>query len=186
VAMVQGLLAIKKTIDGNLDHSSRLGCSVVVAVIGMVLLIELLAAKRELGARLGPAMVRNFQGRVTRYQLFYYDASWKGLESAVDWLRNEGTPGSVAASSCPHDVYLWAHLKCVMPPMEADPAKEQQLLDSAQVSYLIVDHLDFIDICRRYVEPVVEKFPELWQLVFTTADKSTRIYHRTESLRATP
>jgi hypothetical protein len=67
-----------------------------------------------------------------------------------------------------------------MPPLEPDRAKAQQLLDSVPVTYVIVDHLDFLDAMRRYTIPLIESHPELWQRVYSVPDRSTHVYRRVE------
>jgi hypothetical protein len=102
----------------------------------------------------------------------------------VAWLdvqaRAEGDSSAIVATSAPH----WAYLntggarKAVMPPMEADPAKSQALLDAVPVRYLIVDELGFLDIVRRYSRPTVEKNPDLWERVYTVPGTDTHVYRR--------
>jgi hypothetical protein len=121
------------------------------------------------------------------HRLFYYDDKWAAFDDAVAWLdarlRSEATGEStgVIATSAPH----WAYLKmggvrkAIMPPMEADPAKSQQLLDSASVKYLVVDELGFLDIVKRYARPTVEQHPGLWERVYTVPGTDTHVYRRT-------
>lgn len=133
-------------------------------------------------------------GKAAEHRLFYYDEKWAAFDDAAAWLdgriRSETTgktPG-VIATSAPH----WAYLKtggvrkAIMPPMEADPAKSQELLDSASVKYLILDELEFLDVVKRYTWPTVEKHPALWERVYTAPGSDTHVYRRTGITRMQP
>ena len=64
-----------------------------------------------------------------------------------------------------------------MPPLEADVAEAERLLDSVPVDYVLVDALAFVDMSRRYAQPVVTAFPERWRPVFR-AGEDLVIYQR--------
>lgn len=113
------------------------------------------------------------------HRLIYYGADWARFDEALDWLRERGEPGAIVASTAPHWVYLKTGLKAVMPPMEADPAKAQELLDAVPVDYLIIDSLGFLDIVERYGRPIVQTYPSLWEPVYTGPEGMTIIYRRT-------
>jgi hypothetical protein len=68
-----------------------------------------------------------------------------------------------------------------MPPFEPDARAAQQLIDSVPVSYLIVDHLEFVDISQRYAAPIVKTFPERWELIYSPVEKGSRVYRRVTS-----
>jgi hypothetical protein len=138
--------------------------------------------------------VRAAGGQGAGHRLFYYDDKWAAFDDAVAWLdarlRAEGTADAagVIATSAPH----WAYLKtggvrkAIMPPMEADAAKSQELLDSASVRYLVVDELGFLDIVKRYARPTVEKHPGLWERVYTVPGTDTHVYRRTGNAALRP
>ena len=46
------------------------------------------------------------------------------------------------------------------------------------VSYVIVDSLEFVDVTRRHVRPMVQFFPERWTLIYSVLDSGSRIYRR--------
>lgn len=112
-------------------------------------------------------------------RLFYYDRKWEEFDAALAWLSGRGEPGGVVATTAPH----WAHLKtgrkAVLPPLEKDPARAHELLDSVPVTYVIVDELEFLDVSRRYAAPVVETFPQAWRLVYLSPGGGLRVYERT-------
>jgi hypothetical protein len=117
------------------------------------------------------------------YRLFYYDEEWANFDAALAWLKDHAEPGAVLGTSAPHWAYLKTGYQAVMPPMEADQAKAQRLLDSVPVKYVIVDEMEFLDIVRRYTEPVIKSHPELWQQVYTVSSgpkNYTHVYRRVE------
>jgi len=96
---------------------------------------------------------------------FYYDRSWAEWENAVRWIRTQAAPDDVVVTSSPHLCYIWTGLHAVMPPMEIDPAKARQLMDTVPGTWLIVDELKFLDIAPRYALPAVTGDPLAWRLV---------------------
>jgi hypothetical protein len=112
-------------------------------------------------------------------RLFYYDRKWEEFDAALAWLSDQGEPGGVVATTAPHWAYLKTGRKAVMPPLEKDPARAQELLDSVPVTYLIVDELEFLDVGRRYGSPVVEAYPRAWRLVYPSPGRRLRVYERT-------
>jgi hypothetical protein len=120
------------------------------------------------------------------HRLLFYWADWVRFDEALAWLREHGEPDAIVATTAPHWVYLKTGLKAVMSPMEADPAKAQALLDAVPVDYLIIDTLRFLDITQRYARPIVQKYPALWEAVYTGPEGRTTIYRRSPREAATP
>jgi hypothetical protein len=115
-------------------------------------------------------------GTRTTARLFYYEPSDRSFDESLDWLATQAAADAVVATTAPHCVFLRTGRKAVMPPMEADPAEAQRLLDTVPVDYLIVDELRFVDFVRRYGEPAVRAHPTLWELVYDRG--GVRIYLR--------
>jgi hypothetical protein len=109
---------------------------------------------------------------------FFYDQHWRSFDASLDWLLARGRKGEVVATAAPHFVFLRTGLLAVMPPMEADPARAQALLDSVPVTWLIVDAIEFPDMARRYAEPAVRTRPDLWDEVYASTKDGLRIYRR--------
>lgn len=126
----------------------------------------------------GPATYLDAAGRVHRYALFFYDRTWRDQEDALRWLRERARPGEIVVTSTPHWAFLQTGLPAVMPPFEPDPAVAQPLLEALPASYLILDGLSFVDVGRRYTEPVLRAFPERWRLAYAPADSGLRVYRR--------
>lgn len=137
----------------------------------------------------GYALWRNFQrasnvsftsysGTTSRARWFYYDANWQDFGAALDWLREHAERDAVLATSAPHFAHLVTGLQAVIPPLEADPNEAQRLLDSVPVDYVIVDQLVFVDMSRRYAEPVVRARPDQWEPVYRAQNETLTIWRR--------
>jgi len=122
-----------------------------------------------------PATHVDARGTRADGRLFYYDHRWQAFDTSLDWFRQHAVGEGVVATSAPHRIYLTTGLKAVLPPLEADTALAQRLLDSVPVRYVIVDDLTFTDMSRWYAGPVVQSRPDLWELVYA---EGARIYRR--------
>lgn len=111
------------------------------------------------------------------FRMFFYDDSWREFDAALDRLAAERAPG-IVASTAPHWIYLRTGRKAVLPPLEADPAAAQRLLDEVPAAWLVLDDLGYLDVSARYAEPVVRSFPERWEPVASSPQGRTRIYRR--------
>jgi hypothetical protein len=52
------------------------------------------------------------------------------------------------------------------------------LLDAVPVSYLLLDQLGLPGISERYAEPVIQRHPSDWRLIYTTPGTKVRVYQR--------
>lgn len=102
--------------------------------------------------------VVNHTGERVEYKLFFYYGSDRMADAWLDKVRESATGREVIASSNPQLVYLRTGLRSVLPPLEIDPLKSQQLLDSVPVRYLILEDGPFYS----YVKRVVTDRPEDW------------------------
>jgi hypothetical protein len=107
------------------------------------------------------------------YRLFYHDNSWQAWEQAADWVAAHARSDAIVATTAPHFFYLRTGHCAVLPPMETNPERAQQLLERVPVSYVVVDQLEFLDLTRRYARPAIKNHPTSWELVY-----STHIRHR--------
>ena len=126
----------------------------------------------------------NVRGVTRPYRLLYYGKEWKDFDMAVGWLRDHHENTPAIGTSCPHLVYLALGSKAVMPPMEANVAQAQKLLDSVPVRFLIVYDDDIAHLNNpavRYAYPVVRAHPELWKRVFAVSNSKLEIYQRTDA-----
>lgn len=113
----------------------------------------------------------------TPQRLFFYRPQWQRHDAALAWLARTAHRDAVVATTTPHRLWLASGLRAVLPPFEADPEKAARLLDGVPVEYLMIDELDFLDVARRYGDPVVRAYPERWQLVYG-GPEGPRIYRR--------
>ncbi len=111
-------------------------------------------------------------------RLFFYRPPWHAHDAALAWLGRHASPDAVVATTTPHRLWLASGLRAVLPPFEPDPAAADRLLASVPVEYLVIDELDFLDVARRYGEPVVRAHPEHWRQVYGGPDGGPRIYRR--------
>jgi hypothetical protein len=159
---------------------SSAGVAFVTAVVFGVFSMQLVVLGRSY-AKSAKASYKTKTGQQQEYRLFFYTEAWQLHDAALDWLAGEADPHEIVATSTHHWVYLKTGLRAVMPPFEADVRAAQRLVDSVPVSYLIVDNLEFRDMSRRYAAPIVEAFPEDWELIYTSVERGSRIYRRVTS-----
>jgi hypothetical protein len=162
--------------------ASRLLHTAIGAAIGMLLAAEVVVLGVVFTSRHEPVLAPGTD--VVTQRLFFYRPRWQDHDTALAWLSATAGRDAVVATSTPHRLWLASGLAAVMPPFEADPSEAQRLLDTVPVEYLVIDDLDFLDVTRRYAEPVVAAFPERWRLVYRTPvgdgapDVGSRIYRR--------
>jgi hypothetical protein len=125
-------------------------------------------------------VVEQANGGPLTYRLFFHQPSWQAFENCLYWLRRTAAADSVVATTSPHLAYLRSGLRAVLPPLEVDPARAQALLDAVPARYLIVDDLSFVDLSRRYGQPVIDRFPERWRLVYAEGSPGARVYERVD------
>jgi hypothetical protein len=146
-------------------------------VLGPALLIQLLVMVFVYLFDFPPVSYVDTKGERVQYRLFLYEESGKEFDEAVDYLQAKAEPQHIVAAGTPHWIYLRTGLKTVMTPFEHDPAKEQALLESVPVEYLIVGH-DAI-ASERYTLPLLQLFPTRWERVYTSGGRRWEVYRRT-------
>jgi hypothetical protein len=152
--------------------------SVLMAVVVLVVVQQVYTVVKAYTKHHSPATYTDARGRPHEYALFFYDETWRLQDAGLAWLAAHAKPGEIVAASTPHWAYLKTGLQSVMPPFEPDPRRAQALVDGVPVEYLIVDALSFVDIGRRYTQPMLDSFPDRWRLVYATVDSGPRIYQR--------
>jgi hypothetical protein len=157
----------------------RVGLALPLAVVAGVLSTELAVDAHAYYVRQEKGLTYAGPGETSQH-LFYYDGRWAAYDAALGWLKGHAAPGDRVAASAPHRVYLKTGLQAVMPPLEADLARGQALLDSVPARYVVVDELEFIDVVPRYTEPTLRRYPGLWRLVYTVPGSNTRVYRRAD------
>jgi hypothetical protein len=111
-------------------------------------------------------------GKTTRYCVFGYFRAERELNSSLEWLRQAGHSTAILGTSAP----TWAHvrtgMKAVIPPLEMDTDSAEKLLQSVPVNYLIADD----SFSRRYVTAVVQRYPGVWQEIYSAPRGTLRVY----------
>jgi hypothetical protein len=115
-------------------------------------------------------------GKSVSYRLFYYGQPRREYDQAIDFIRTQAKPDDVVAAGMPHWIHLRTGLKTVLPPLEADPATAQALLDSVPVRYLVIG--EDVVASERYTRPVVRQFPSEWIEVHSTRGGHWSVYRR--------
>jgi hypothetical protein len=156
--------------------ANRLVQTATGAVVGILLTAQLLALGVVFTSRHEP-VEPTLPGAPQR--LFFYGPRWQQHDAALAWLAHTARPDAVVATSTPHRLHLASGLRAILPPFEPDANAAQRLLDAVPVEYLMIDDLDFLDVTRRYGEPVVAAHPERWKLVYGDPNTGTSVYRRT-------
>ena len=106
------------------------------------------------------AIYENKAGIQRNYWLIHYPRSFSSVEAGLKWLAGHADRQSIVAVSMPQWVYLKTGLRTVMPPLESDPLKAQQLIDSVPASYLILDRMIMESSFNNAFPALVQNSPE--------------------------
>jgi hypothetical protein len=150
----------------------------LMATVVLVVAQQIYTAVKAYTKHHMPATYTDARGRPHEYALFFYDETWRLQDAGLAWLAAHAKPGEIVAASTPHWAYLKTGLPSIMPPFEPDARRAQALVDGVPVAYLGVDALSFLDIGRRYTQPMLDSFPDRWRLIYATVDSGPRIYQR--------
>jgi hypothetical protein len=150
----------------------------LLAPLAVVVGVQLFAVIKMFKER-GSAKARMLAGSGwPAARLFVHYGNWQNFERAAQWISANTQPDAIVATSVPHFLNLLTGRLSVIPPLERDPARARQLLDSVPVSYVIIDQIDGIDMSRSYAQPAVQNDPDHWHLTFIAG--GTSIYSRLE------
>jgi hypothetical protein len=179
--LVTLLILRQRSSISSVRWAPRLGRVLVVTILVGVLGQESFALYKVYTKQHRIVTYRDAQGRAHEQRLFFYTPSWRTHDAALDWLRQTARPEDVIATSTPHWAYLKTGSRAILPPFEADVRVARQLLDEVPVRYLVIDSLEFLDVTRRYAAPVARAYPREWQLIYSSADSTSRIYRRADA-----
>lgn len=166
-------LSVKK-FPPSINHAGAIFAALIISVIFFQQLIGGYRVYEREHQRVAYIDQNN---RLVAYRMFFYGDSYKNLDVALDWLKPQISARDIIASSMPHWVYLRTGAKAVMPPFESDPTRAQHLLDTVPVNYLITDQ-GALDL-NSYTNSVVQRYPERWQLIYSTDQGRFTIHRRT-------
>jgi hypothetical protein len=127
---------------------------------------------------LDPTVYQDNGGTARAYKLFHYAAAGSGTENGLKWLVTHADRRAIVAASMPQWVYLKTGLKTVMPPLEADPQKAQQAVDSVPVTYAVIDTLLMEDKFNLRFPRALRANTDKWIPVYQSAGHEFDIYQR--------
>lgn len=145
-------------------------------VLGSALVTQIAATVSVFTSEYQPVAYVDRAGRPVSYRLFYYGSARREYDETIDFIRTHARSGDVVAAGMPHWIHLRTGLKAVLPPLEADPAKAQTLLDSVPVRYLVIG--EDVIASERYTRPVVGQRPSAWERVYSTTARHWSVYRR--------
>ena len=174
------LIFIKDKFCGAAESTgrARFGGLLVAAIVGSLFLIQFFCLQYVFRNDFEPLAYADRQNHPVRQRLFFNNDLQIDFDRCVDFVKENAGTRSVVGAGTPHWVYLRTGLKAVMPPMENDPVKAQELLDSVPVRFLIIGR----DVVKseRYTLPVVQNFPDRWKPVYATPSGVFVVYQRTD------
>lgn len=177
ITLVTGVLAIRERIGRVRRPLIRRSSWAVAGMIGLGFCsAHTFAAMNSYRSmtRVAPVSVSRAEWSSRRW--FYYDRSWADWDRAVDWINRNAPHNAIVATSAPHLCYLMTGRQAVFPPMESNPAQADKLMRLVPIAYVLIDEFEFLDIARRYAEPVVIADSENWKLVHRF--NNTSLYER--------
>jgi hypothetical protein len=179
--LAESLAAFRVYTQRRWSTKGRAAVQIATAlIVSTILVVQLYTVVRLYKWRYEQGPTYAGQGEQRGSRLFFYDHTWRDYDRALTWLKEVAKSDAVVASSAPHWTYLQTGLKTVVPPMEVDPEKAQQLVDSVPVNYVILGEIVIADIAGRYAKPAIQKYPKLWKLVYRAEDSLTWVYQRAE------
>jgi hypothetical protein len=183
LAVIIGLLAIRVRLNRG---GGRLGTIILITVLVGMLAQEGFAIFKVYTKQLRPVEYVDATGQRHEQQLFFYTQAWRSHDAALDWLRRVADRDNILATSTPHWAYLKTGSRAILPPFEADVRAARRLVEAVPVKYLVVDSLEFVDVSRRYAAPIARAYPREWELIYSSADSTSRIYRRVEASGPVP
>ena len=183
LAVIIGLLAIRVRLNRG---GGRLGTIILITVLVGTLAQEGFAIFKVYTKQLRPVEYVDATGQRHEQQLFFYTQAWRSHDAALDWLRRVANRDDILATSTPHWAYLKTGSRAILPPFEADVRAARRLVEAVPVKYLVVDSLEFVDVSRRYAAPIARAYPREWELIYSSADSTSRIYRRVEASGPAP
>lgn len=182
LAFLTCMVRIQELSRSRLAGKGRLFTSAVSLIIPLLILSETLFSLRT-GIRdfRQPAIYESQAGIQRNYWLFHYPHSFSSVEVGLKWLAGHADRQSIVAVSMPQWVYLKTGLRTVMPPLESDPLKAQQLIDTVPASYLILDRMIMESSFNNAFPALVQNSPEKWTRVYSSGNGDVEIYRRVSS-----
>jgi hypothetical protein len=174
IALLTAMLTVDGFISRRWTRWRSAGRIVLSGLVVATLLAQLWTVRRlfQVRAQSGESFV--WSRHPGDRHLFFHGNDWRNWERAAYWIRDNTPPDAIIATTSPHLMYLATGRLSVMPPMEADPLKTRNLMESVPIGYVVVDELKFLDVSRRHALPAIKAAPGQWRLVH--AIDATEVY----------
>ncbi len=156
---------------------------VSVLPIAVVLLVAAESAASCVGTYrnfLDRAVYKDGNGAEKNYRLFFYAPAGPASEMGLKWLITHADRNAIVAVSMPQWVYLRTGMKTVMPPLELNSQRAQQLMDTVPVTYVVLDKLLMEANFNRRFAAIVQNSHGKWHLVYASPHGQFDIYQRAE------
>jgi len=101
---------------------------------------------------------------------------WKNYYSCADWLRVNTPPSTITMSRKVELFYVRSNRTGVMYPYSHDVNKIMKVIDDSKVEYVVYDNFFWTGTTRQYLYPVIQSFPQRFQLVYALNNPPTAIY----------
>jgi len=146
------------------------------AVLGLVFIVQIVVLADLFVYDSREIIDADWRGHRVEYRLFTYDDIAVGQDRAIAWLNEHARQDDIVVSSSPGWIYVRTGLRSVMPPMESNPATVEHLLDTVPAAYVLVEGPKSLG--GEYVAPVMERFPDHWQMVASDPQLDVALYAR--------
>ncbi len=95
-----------------------------------------------------------------------YSTDWRRYFEAIAWIKKNVPGDQVIMARKPEFVYLLSHHKSFIFPFTND--REEMVKSIKTVDYIILDNFAWTGTSRRYLVPVLQEKPELYDIVYQT------------------
>jgi hypothetical protein len=101
---------------------------------------------------------------------------WRNFYSCADWVRLNTKDGAIVMSRKPELVFLRSMRKGLIYPFSHDVDKIYDCIKDQGVTHIIVDDFSWTHTTRRYLYPVLLRYPNSFRAVYTLNDPRTTVY----------
>ncbi|HUI94081.1 MAG TPA: hypothetical protein VLX68_17715 [Chitinivibrionales bacterium] len=101
---------------------------------------------------------------------------WKNFYSCADWMRINTPPDAVVMNRKVELFYIRAKRAGVMYSYSHDVNNIMREIDSAHVDYVVLDNFAWTATTRQYLYPVLQTFPDRFQMVYVLNNPPTAVY----------
>ncbi len=151
----KGLLAKFTSDSDNLSRGGEIVVWAVVAIVGFV----------------------NIYNQPTQLHLKrYLGPDWRNFYSCADWVRINTPPDAVVMSRKAELFYVRSKRAGLMYPMTHDTRRIVNTIDSANVSYVVLDNFSWTGTSAQYLYPAIRDNMDRFRPVYALNDPPTVVY----------